>query len=184
MQELSLNVLDIAQNSIRAGASLTTIRVEEDIAANRLLISVEDNGCGMTEEQVRLVTDPFFTTRTTRKVGLGVPFFKMAAEMTGGSFSLDSTPGKGTRINAVFVLDSIDRMPLGDMCGTICVLIRMNPTLDFVYIRGRDQKRFTVDTRELRGILGDVPLDTPEVMDWIKDYITEQTAQLTQERMD
>lgn len=184
MQELSLNVLDIAQNSIRAGASLTTIRVEEDTAANELAISIEDDGCGMTEEQVKQVTDPFYTTRTTRKVGLGVPFFKMAAEMTGGSFTLRSVPGEGTCLTARFVRDSIDRMPLGDMCGTVCILIRMNPSLDFRYIRALDGKSFTVDTRELRKILGDVPLDTPEVMEWIQDFIMEQTDELTQERID
>ena len=97
MRELALNVMDVAQNSISAGASLITLTVEEDLAADRLTITLEDNGCGMTEEQVRSVIDPFYTTRTTRKVGLGVPLFKMEAEMTGGSFSIRSQKGKCVR---------------------------------------------------------------------------------------
>lgn len=111
MQELSLNVLDIAQNSVRAGASLIEITVDEQPAADTLTITVRDDGCGMTPEQVRRVTDPFFTTRTTRRVGLGVPFLKMGAEMTGGSLSIESEPGRGTAVTAVFGLTHIDRMP-------------------------------------------------------------------------
>ena len=113
MPEIALNVLDIAQNSVRAEASLIQISVDVDEAADTLTITIEDNGCGMTAEQTARVTDPFFTTRTTRKIGLGVPFFKMAAESTGGSFSIQSEPGVGTKVTAVFGLSHIDRMPLG-----------------------------------------------------------------------
>ena len=117
MRELSLNVMDIAQNSISAGASLITIRVEEDRPADTLSISVEDNGKGMSPETVQKVIDPFYTTRTTRSVGLGVPLFKMEAEMTGGSFQIDSQLGVGTTLTAVFKPSSVDMIPLGDING-------------------------------------------------------------------
>ena len=104
MPEIALNVLDIAQNSVRAEASLIQISVDVDEAADTLTITIEDNGCGMTKEQVSHVTDPFFTTRTTRKIGLGVPFFKMAAERPGDGFSFQSEPGVGPRVKGVLVL--------------------------------------------------------------------------------
>ena len=168
-----MDVLDIVQNSISAGASLIGIEVAEDTEKDRLAIVIEDNGRGMTEEQVRAVTDPFYTTRTTRRVGLGVPFFKMAAEMTGGGLRIESQPGKGTRLTAEFVLSSIDCMPLGDMNGTIKTLIQMNPNLNFVFRRKKNAEIHTLDTRELREILGDVPLNDPEVMEWITGNLEE-----------
>ncbi|MEG1427498.1 MAG: sensor histidine kinase, partial [Oscillospiraceae bacterium] len=103
MRELSLNICDIAQNSISAGASRITIAIDEDLSADRVEIFIGDNGRGMTEEQVKSVCDPFYTTRTTRPVGLGIPLFKMEAEMTGGSLSIGSKPGVGTELRAVFV---------------------------------------------------------------------------------
>lgn len=182
MRELALNVMDVAQNSISAGATLITLTVEEESAADRLSITLEDNGCGMTEEQVRSVVDPFYTTRTTRKVGLGVPLFKMEAEMTGGSFSIRSQKGRGTILTAIFVLSHVDMIPLGDISGTVRLLVTCNPTLDFVYRRSRDGREFTMDTRELRQILGeDVPLNAPEVSEWIAGYLEEQTALLKEE---
>ena len=177
MRELSLNVMDIVQNSIRAGASLTTIRIDESVPGDTLAITVTDNGCGMSEEQVKSVIDPFFTTRTTRKVGLGVPLFKMEAEMTGGSFSVWSQKGEGTALTAVFVPSHVDMIPLGDMAGTVRLLITCNPDLDFVYTRSRDGRSFTLDTRELRAVLGgEVALSEPEVSEWIASYLQEQTA--------
>ena len=173
MTELSLNILDVAENSTRAGATLVFINVTADRAADRLTISIEDNGCGMTEEQLSRVTDPFFTSRTTRKVGLGVPFFKYAAECTGGTFSIDSEPGRGTRTEAVFVLSHIDRMPLGDITATIHTLITCHQDTDFVYTYSYDGRSFTLDTRQLREILGDVPFDVPEVSSYINDYLSE-----------
>ncbi len=168
-----MNILDVAENSTRAGASLVSISVDADTAADRLTVVIEDNGCGMTQEQVSRVTDPFFTTRTTRKVGLGVPFFKYAAESTGGSFSIKSQPGAGTTVTAVFVLSHIDRMPLGDISGTIHTLVVYHPDTDFRYTYRYNGRSFALDTREFREILGDVPLDTPEVSSYIMDYLTE-----------
>ena len=184
MRELSLNVMDIAQNSISAGASLITIAVEEDVARDSLSISISDNGRGMTPEQVEHVTDPFFTTRTTRSVGLGVPLFKMEAEMTGGRFSIESTVGVGTTTTAVFKPSSVDMIPLGDINGTVSMLVMMNPDLDFLYTRGfkpeeGERREFALDTRELRTVLGeDVPLNLPDVTQWVNEYLSENTDEL------
>ena len=180
MRELSLNVMDIAQNSISAGASLITLEVEEDLTRDLLCISVKDNGRGMTPEQVQNVTDPFYTTRTTRNVGLGVPLFKMEAEMTGGHFTIDSTVGVGTDLTAVFHPSSVDMIPLGDINGTVQLLVTGNPERDFLYSRRyKDhggERDFTLDTRELREVLGgEVALNAPEVVLWVKDYLEEQT---------
>jgi hypothetical protein len=179
MQELSLNILDIAQNSVRAGADVIEISVEEDHALDRLIIQIKDNGCGMTEEQAAHVTDPFFTTRTTRKVGLGVPFFKMAAEMTGGDFSIRSRVGEGTVVRASFGLSHIDRMPLGDMADTMCCLIGCSPEIDFVYRHRVDDRSFTVETRQFREVLEGVPLNTPQVMQFIREYIGDQLENIS-----
>lgn len=180
MRELSLNVLDIAQNSIKANASLIEIELSESTEKKELLIGIYDNGKGMTPEQVQSVTDPFFTTRTTRKVGLGIPFFKMAAEMTDGSFGIESEVGVGTKVRAVFRTDHLDFTPVGDMCSTIVILITMNLSVDFVYKRKLDEKQFTVDTRQLKEILGDVPLNEPSIVSWLTDYIRDNTKQLTE----
>jgi len=178
MKELSLNVLDIAQNSIVAGASLIIIETLEDTEHDLLTISVIDDGKGMTEEQILKVIDPFYTTRTTRKVGLGIPLFKMAAEMAGGDFSIKSTVGKGTSVTATFCFSNVDRMPIGDMEGTVAILIHMNPNLDFVYRRTLDGGEILFDTRELKDMLEDVPLNSPQVGVWISEYLAEQLEQL------
>ena len=184
MRELSLNVMDIAQNSISAGAGLITIEVREDRGEDTLSISIRDNGRGMTPEQVEHVTDPFFTTRTTRSVGLGVPLFKMEAEMTGGSFSIQSKLGEGTVTTAVFKPSSVDMIPLGDINGTVSMLVLMNPDLDFIFQRSLitqegDQREFDLRTTQLREVLGgDVPLNAPDVTQWIDEYLAENTAEL------
>ena len=179
MPELSLNILDVAENSIRAEASLTEISVTADTAADTLTVVISDNGCGMTEEQCSAVCDPFFTTRTTRKVGLGVPFFKMAAEMTGGDFSIRSRVGEGTVVRASFGLSHIDRMPLGDMADTMCCLIGCSPEIDFVYRHRVDDRSFTVETRQFREVLEGVPLNTPQVMQFIREYIGDQLENIS-----
>ncbi len=178
MRELSLNVLDIAQNSIAAGASLTEIVVKEDTQKKELLIGIYDNGKGMTEEQVRNVQDPFFTTRTTRKVGMGIPLFKMAAEQTGGSFKITSQVGVGTRVEAVFKTDSIDFTPLGDMESTISTIVSMNEDKDFIYIRSVDAREFRFSSSQIKAILDGVPLSEPSVMMWIEGHLKEQTEEL------
>lgn len=175
MRELSLNILDISQNSISAKATLVEIVVNEDSALHTMTVRVVDNGCGMDGEMLRSVNDPFCTTRTTRKVGMGIPLFKMAAEMTGGSFDIKSEVGCGTEVCAVFKTDSIDFTPLGDIDSTIITLVTMNTHIDFLYRLIVDGREFVLDTRQLKEILGGVPLNEPEVAMWIKEYLKEQS---------
>lgn len=184
MKELSLNILDITENSVKAGADLTSIIIEEK--GNILTLTIEDDGRGMSEEILRGVTDPFYTTRTTRKVGLGLPLLKLAAEQTGGcmtieSVSIEDNPEEhGTKVRAVFYKDSIDFTPLGDVVTTILTLIQGHPDTDFLFrhvIEDSGEKDVSVemDTRELREVLGeDVPLNEYEVIKWIEDYLNEQ----------
>ncbi len=176
MEELSLNILDVAENSVSAGASLVEIEITEDTKANTLGIIIADDGCGMTKEQVAQVCDPFYTARTTRKVGLGVPFFKMAAELSGGSFIINSVPGLGTEVRAVFQLNHIDRMPLGDMTATMLTLIQGSPEIDFMYTHSIDKKTMVMDTRVFRAILEGVPLSEPEVLAFIRNFMEENMA--------
>ena len=152
---------------------MVTITIDADFTSDRLSIVIDDNGCGMTPQQVEQVTDPFFTSRTTRKVGLGVPFFKLAAESTGGSFTIRSEPGVGTTVTAVFVLSHIDRMPLGDINTTIHTLVIYHPETDFVYRYRYNDRSFTLDTREFRQVLGDIPFASPEISAYIMDYLSE-----------
>ena len=179
MPEISLNILDVAQNSVKAGAKLVTLECLIDTKADTLTVIIDDDGCGMTKEQVESVTDPFYTTRTTRKVGLGVPFFKMAAESTGGTFDIKSEPGVGTKVTCVFILSSIDRMPLGDMVSTVHMLVTQNGSMDVVYRYNVDGTEFVLDTREMREILGeDVSFMEPEVSEYIREYLKENTAEV------
>ena len=189
MRELSLNVMDIVQNSVRAGASLITVQVAESKKHDTLTITITDNGCGMSAEQVKSVIDPFFTTRTTRKVGLGVPLFKMEAEMTGGSFQIDSEEGKGTKVTAVFRPSHVDMIPLGDIASVIHhlitdiasvihLLITCNPELDFLFTHSVEEKEITLDTRTLREQLEGVPFTEPAVSAWIREYLVEAEEEL------
>ncbi|ROR31933.1 histidine kinase/DNA gyrase B/HSP90-like ATPase [Mobilisporobacter senegalensis] len=182
MTELSLNVLDVAQNSIRAKSSLIQITVSINTMQDQLLIEILDNGLGMSKEQLKKVEDPFFTTRTTRSVGLGIPFFKYAAQSTGGVFRIDSDPGKGTSVTAIFSLSHIDRMPLGDMTSTVHTLITFNTDIDFLYSYTVDNKSFILDTREFRKILGDVPFNIPEISEYIKDFLRENQDEVNNGR--
>lgn len=176
MTEISLHILDIVQNSIKAGASLVEITITEDITSNKLTVTIIDNGSGMAPDFLKDVTNPFRTTRTTRKVGLGISMFKSAAELTGGSFSIWSEPGKGTGLTAEFVYDSIDRQPLGDMAATMVTVINANPDIDYVYKHSYNQNSFDFDTKQIRTVLGsDISLSEPDVLNWIEDYIKNET---------
>ena len=177
MQELSLNILDIAQNSIVANATLIEIGVAVD-ENDFLAITVRDNGKGMDQETVENVINPFFTSRTTRKVGLGVPFFKQAAEDTGGSFHIESQVGIGTTIKAVFDTNNIDYTPLGEVWDTVAILIQMNENLDFVYTVRKDGEEFVCDTRQLREIMEGMPLSDLNVVQWIKEFIRENQTEI------
>ena len=172
MKDLSLSVLDIAMNSVRAEASLIGITVDED--GQILTVLITDNGFGMDAEFLSRVTDPFTTSRTTRSVGMGIPLFKQAAEQAGGSFSITSEPGRGTELTATFQIGHLDRPPLGDMASTITTLIQGSPEIDFVYRHTAPGGEASLDTRELRGALEGVPLDTPDVLVWIQERLTEE----------
>lgn len=179
MKDLSLHVMDIAQNSIAAGASLIQIRVKVEHDKDRMVISVEDNGCGMDEKMTESVTSPFTTSRTTRKVGLGIPMFKAGAESCDGKFELRSELGKGTYISASYRISHLDRPPLGDMAETMLALVVCNPTLDFVYDYIVDDAEYQFDTRVIRDTLGrEIPLNLPEVTAWIRDYLNEGINEL------
>lgn len=173
MRELSLHILDIAKNSVKAKADLIEIAIVEDEAKNLLTIGIYDNGCGMSEEFLKTVKDPFSTTRTTRKVGMGIPLFMAAAEACGGGLEITSEEGVGTRLDVSFELNHIDRAPLGDMAGTIQTLVSGSPEIDFLYRHTKNGAEFVLDTRELRTVLGGVPLDTPDVLAWIDGFIKE-----------
>lgn len=173
MTELSLNVLDIVQNSIQAGASFIQVTINAVSTSDCLTICIEDNGCGLTKEQLHCIEDPFYTTRTTRRIGLGIPFFKQAAQICGGSFQITSYVGKGTTVIASFGLSHIDRMPLGDITATMHTLITLNSDLDFLYTYIIDNRQFSLDTRVFRKILGDVAFSAPEVSIYIREYLFE-----------
>ncbi|MCL2029940.1 MAG: ATP-binding protein [Oscillospiraceae bacterium] len=176
MKDLSLNILDIAQNSLKAGAALIRIALRERDGVLRIVI--EDDGRGMEPELAARVTDPFVTTRDTRKVGLGLPFYRQAAEQTGGSLELVSAPGRGTTVTAVFHTAHIDAPPAGDMPATIQTLIQGSPDVDFDYSRERDGKVSSLDTRLMREQLGDIPLNEPDVLQWIYESLTESEKEL------
>lgn len=182
MKELSLNILDVAENSVKAGAALTQILLTEE--GNKLTLEIVDNGCGMSEDVVRSVTDPFYTTRTTRKVGMGIPLLKLACEQTGGSLSITSVTEEedpqnhGTHVTATFFTDHIDFTPLGDVSATILTLIQGHPEQDFKFCHTRGQKAVEMDTRELREVLENVPLNSYDVMQWIEGNLLEQYKEL------
>lgn len=171
--EISLNILDIAQNSIKAQADLIEITLDKSSDDDTLTVIIKDNGCGMSKDETSQVIDPFYTTRTTRKVGLGIPFFRSAALMTGGIFTIDSVPLSGTTVTAVFHTLHIDCIPLGDITNTILILITMNEAIDFIYTYSTSNNSFTLDTRELRHILGNIPLSNPEVKEFLSSYLNE-----------
>ena len=178
MEEFSLYVLDIVMNSVRAGADKIDVTLIED--GGKLIFSVGDNGCGMTKDQLDRLTDPFFTTRKTRGVGLGVPFLKMLAEGTGGSLSVESTPasespdGHGTTLTATFGADHIDFIPMGDVAETFVTLIQGNPDVDFTFVHKKEGGEVRLSCAELRAVLGDgISLSDFEVLEWIRGYLAE-----------
>lgn len=179
MKELSLNVLDIAMNSVKAKASLINIHITED--EERLILELIDNGCGMTAEFLRGVIDPFCTTRTTRKVGLGIPLLKLAAEQTGGDVQITSRheseypADHGTHVTATFYKQHIDFTPMGDIISTVTTLIQGSPDIDFEFLHKSNAFTVSLDTREVREVLGpEIPLSEPEILSWIADNLSEQ----------
>jgi hypothetical protein len=182
MKELSEHILDIAQNAVAAGASALTISLAED-HDSWLTILIRDNGRGMSPQLLASVSDPFTTTRTTRNVGLGIPLLRMAAELTGGSLDIQSALGVGTTVTARFSRNHLDCPPIGSIADSIALLIQGNPDMEIFYCHSTPRGTSTMSTEELRPILGDdVPLSEPAVFVWIQDTLTQQEAQIEEER--
>jgi len=171
VQDLSLHILDISENSLAAGALRVEIRIEEDLQADRMTIEIVDDGCGMDEEMVKRALDPFFTTKTVRSVGLGLPLFAQACRMSNGQLSIQSRPGGGTTVKATFQHSHIDRKPLGNICDTLVTLIVGHPEVDLTYEHRKDGARFSLDTREIKSALGDVPLNAAPVFPVLRSLI-------------
>ena len=178
MKEIALNILDIAKNSEKAGASLVEILIDENILQNYLAVTVKDNGCGMDADFLKDVESPFKTTQSNRKVGLGVPLFKLAAVSTGGEFDIKSTLNVGTETFAKFIHNSIDRMPLGDISATVTTLIMSNPCCEFLLKYTFGGASFEFDTREIKTTLSGVPIDTPDIISFLDGYIKENILAL------
>jgi hypothetical protein len=178
MQDLSLHILDIAENSIEAGARRIVIRIEERPRLDRLTLEIADDGRGMNDELLARAKDPFVTTKTGRRIGLGLPLLAQAAEAAGGALSIASRPGRSTRVQATFRLSHIDRKPLGDIAQTMAVLIAGHPDIDVRYIHKAGSRIFRFDTRDLRTHLGDITLSTPRIVALIEDDIRAGIVQI------
>lgn len=173
MKDISLHLMDIVQNSIVAEADRITISMKISDKPEKLLIEIIDNGRGMDREFLQKVTDPFKTSRTTREVGLGIPLIKQSAEMAGGDFSIQSEPSKGTKLNASFEISHIDRIPLGDIPGTIRLLIMANPNISWVIQFSSQNNDFVLDTDEIKHQLDGVPIEDNNVLEWIQNTISD-----------
>ncbi len=183
MKEISLHLLDLAENSVSAHANTVHIEVREDFRTNRLITSVEDDGDGMTEEMTKQVVDPFFTSRTTRKVGLGIPLLKESAEACQGGMRITSKVGAGTKVEATFQHSHIDRMPLGDLTSTILTLTLAHPEIHWVFTyefnppyKGQS-RRFEFDDQPIKETLDGIPLTQPEVITYLRSSLEEGIAE-------
>jgi hypothetical protein len=181
MKTISEHILDITQNSIKAGANTIIISLTDSEGTQgrtSLLFSIEDDGCGMDEETVKRVTDPFYTTRTTRKVGMGIPFLKQNAEQTGGSVTVSSEPGKGTILKASFITSNIDCPPLGDIYTTVALLITGNPGINIIFRYIINDETFELSTADVKEAMGDMDISLPKVTSFLKDMIYENLSAL------
>jgi hypothetical protein len=181
MLELSLHILDIVENSTRAGAKSVYITVVEDTAMDILSLEIRDDGSGMTEDMLKKVIDPFFTTKTVRNVGLGIPMLAQAAERAEGKFAVESKNGKGARVSAEFRLSHIDRQPLGDIASSLVTLIAGNTEVDFIYRHRRDGGEFILDTRDIRKEIEEVPINAMDVLQFIREHIQEGLKEINAE---
>lgn len=178
MKELSLHIMDLAENGIAAQASKIIVVVNEAVAANYISITIIDNGTGVSPDMLEKMLDPFVTSRTTRRVGMGLSLFKAAAERCGGIFKVDSEMGRGTEVSATFEYDHIDRMPLGDMATSIIVLLAGYPEIDIDYTHMYDDMKFEFETSEIKKELGEVPINEPAVLQHLKNAIKEELNEI------
>lgn len=178
MKDLSMHILDIAQNSITAKATKLYIEIDENSIQNVYSMTIKDNGIGMSQDLLTSVTDPFFTTRTTRKVGLGIPLLKQNAERTGGKFIIESSEGEGTTLTATFVPWHPDFLPLGDISGTVVLLTAANPEISIRYKHVTKKGQYLYDTCEIEKALEGVAINEPSVIRFLKEMINENLAEI------
>lgn len=178
MQDLSLHILDVGENAVTAGATLIHIAIHEDIPQNRLLLEITDNGKGLDETARQKALDPFYTTKSTKRVGLGLPMLAQAAKEAGGDLTLQSEKGKGTTIRAHFVHDHIDRKPMGDIAATLIALISGGENIDILYQHHKNNEGFQFDTREIKKELQEVPINNPDVLNYLKKTINKGITEL------
>jgi hypothetical protein len=181
MLTLADHILDIAENSVRADAKFIEIRIDEDSQKDCLTIEIKDDGQGMSQDVQKKVLDPFYTTKTVRRVGLGLPLLKDAAERSAGTFQLESQEYSGTTVKATFGLHHLDRQPLGDIISIIIILIISNSDVDFFYKHRHNDRRFGLDTREIRKEIDDVPINHPEIIKYIRGVIEEGLREIEPE---
>lgn len=178
MKDLSLHILDIVQNSIRAKAKLVGIEIVEQPDDNQLIITITDDGSGMGKEQLKQAIDPFYTSRTTRKVGLGLSLFKQNAEMAGGSFSIESELGKGTKVAAIFGMNHLDRPVMGDLVGTLLILFCSSDNVNYVFKHQTPSGVFKLDTRDVKQMIDNVPISHTDVRLFLKEMLKENLKQI------
>ncbi|MDP2965915.1 MAG: ATP-binding protein [Pelolinea sp.] len=171
MKELSLHILDIAENSVNAGATKIGISVVENLNKDELIINIKDNGKGMDPEKLKNIADPFITSRTTRKIGLGIPFLKAVAEACEGGLEIASERGFGTELQVRFKHSHIDRMPLGDLKSTWLNLLIGYPKVHWVLVYTINDKTYTLDDQPIKEVLNGIPLSDPQVIRYLKDEI-------------
>jgi anti-sigma regulatory factor (Ser/Thr protein kinase) len=182
VRELSLHILDLLENAVEAGASRIEIRIEEDLETDWIVIEIGDNGRGMSQELIERTLDPFYTTRKTRHVGLGLPLFLDAARRCGGDLVIQSKPGKGTRVRATFRRSHIDRAPLGDLPTAFLAILLSEHSVDLDFCHKVASQEFRFDSSEIRKELENVPLTHPKVWDWLLHILREGEASLFDER--
>ena len=178
MRELSLNILDIAQNSLAANTTSLLIEIGISKAENRLAIKISDNGKGMDKNLLEKVCDPFVTSRKTRRVGLGIPLFKMSAELCGGTFDINSALNVGTTVTASMELFHIDRMPLGNIGDTLTAIIMAKPDIELTYLHTFESETFEFSTNTIREILGETKIESYEIINYLKEFINENINEL------
>jgi anti-sigma regulatory factor (Ser/Thr protein kinase) len=181
MLELALHILDIAENSVRAGAKTVFLDITEDRMQDRLTIEIRDDGTGMDEATLKKAMDPFYTSKKVRRVGLGLPMLAEASERAGGSFAIESCEGMGTKVAVEFQLGHLDRQPLGDLTGALLALIAGNVGVDFVCRHECEGRLFTLDTRDVRSEIGDIPMNHVKVLKFIRQHIMEGLSEIGSE---
>jgi anti-sigma regulatory factor (Ser/Thr protein kinase) len=178
MEDLSLHILDIAENAIAACASRIRIEIREDTRHDILTLEVSDNGRGMDAGALENVLDPFFTTRTTRRIGLGLPLLEQAAKAANGAMTIKSTPGVGTVVNATFQRSHVDRQPIGNIAATITTLIARSPDIEFIYVHTRDGHTVSLTTEEMKKHLDGIAVNSAGVLSYVMNYLSQEEATL------